>query len=487
MIFSDYLNLTGEIGFVEKIFASLVYVQGLPGAHAEETIVFETGDIGKVIGLTESSVEVLMFTKPSMKTGARAARTGRLFEIPVGDELLGSIIDPMGRSLNPLKPLPPMKETRPVEIEPPGINERTRIVRRCETGVTMIDLLIPLGKGQRELIIGDQKTGKTLILLRALYSQVKAGSVGIYAAIGKSQLSIKQVELKLEHLGIRDQVIMIAASGDAAAGILYLAPYAAMTIAEYFRDKGQDVFLVLDDLSMHAKAYREIALLGRRFPGRNSYPGDIFFVHSRILERAGNFRTLGGKEVSITCLPVAEAVLGSLSGYIQTNLMSMTDGHIFFDHDLFAEGRRPAIDPFLSVSRVGRQTQKPLQKEIARELLSFLKNIERMRTFQTFGAELSESIKRAIEKEQRVVQFLDQTAFDHIPSSVQILLFGFAWSDIWQEKTRSEIRFTIQKIVFLYETKPEIAKRIEDFVEGCDSLDSLMKRMNDFSNVIEMK
>src|SRR3989344_4280664 len=385
-LFNGFLEKTGEIGFVERVNFPLVYIEGLPGVSQGEVVFFESGEVGQVTSLFPARAEALSFSRASIKTGSKVVRTGKTLEIPVGEGLLGSIINPLVHSLDPANPVPVLSETRPVDIAPPGIEKRSKIKSPCDTGVSLIDLVVPLGQGQRELVIGDQKAGKSRFLLRVLLTQVRQGAVGIYAVVGKSQMAIKQIEGFIRSAKIMDRCIIVASSADDPVSLLYLTPYAAMTIAEYFRDAGRDVLLVIDDLSVHARAHREISLIGKKFPGRNSYPGDIFYIHSRLLERAGNFKGSQGDR-AITCLPAAETTQGDITGYIQTNLISMTDGHIFFDYKLFAEGRRPAVDPFLSVTRVGRQTLSGLKLEIGNTLLSFLKNTERLRTFVSFGEE----------------------------------------------------------------------------------------------------
>ncbi len=485
--FNSYLTSTEEIGFVDRAISSLIYIQGLPGIRPEELVVCESGEIARVTAIFDDSVELLNLSRTQIKVGSRVARTGSFLQISVGTALLGASIDPLGHSLNPSKPILPMKDMRDLDTAPLGISARSRIKRACNTGISLIDLMIPLGKGQRALVIGDQKTGKTRVLLRTMLTQVHEGSIAIYAAINKSQLAIRQIEEQINHMGIAEQTVIVASSINDGSGMIFLTPYTAMTIAEYFRDQGRDVIIMLDDLSAHARIYREISLLGRRFPGTNSYPGDIFYLHSRLLERAGNFIHKEKGEASITCLPIVEAPQGDITGYIQTNIMSMTDGHLFFDHQLFSEGRRPAIDPFISVTRVGRQTQSHLRQQIARELTHFLRNMEKIRTFKSFGAEMSDQIKRAIEKEEHVIQFFDQTAYDTISPSIQIILFALVWSDMLHEKSKSDIRFLIQKIIFMSETKPEMQKRADDFVAGIDSLDALMNHIKDFDIIGEGK
>lgn len=477
--FNNYLNKTGEIGFVARANHPWVYVDGLPGARPEEIVIFESGERGQVLSLSESQVEAVSFSKVPARVGSRAVRMDKTLEIPVGDGLLGLIINPLVHSLNHANPVPVLNETRAVNSVPPGIESRSKIKNPCETGVTLVDLMIPLGKGQRELVIGDQKSGKSRFLLRSLLTQVKEGAIGIYAVIGKSQIAIKQIEGFIRSAKIMERCVIVASSADDPSSLIFLTPYTAMTIAEYFRDAGKNVLVVMDDLSTHARVHREISLIGRRFPGRSSYPGDVFYIHSRLLERAGNFKTSSGDK-SITCLPVAETVQGDFAGYIQTNLISMTDGHILFDSKLFAEGRRPAVDPFISVTRVGRQTRSGFKIEIGNTLTSFLKNTEKLKTFASFGEEAGEHIKKMLNKEIRIWQFLDQTAYDTIPGNVQVLLFGLTWSDLWQGKTKEEIKQAIQKIIFQYELDKDIRKRIDEYVGGRRSVRELLERIGEF-------
>jgi F-type H+-transporting ATPase subunit alpha len=310
-------------------------------------------------------------------------------------------------------------------------------------------------------------------------NQILEGTVGIYALIGKGRIVIRETENMLRRMGIRDKVILVASGADEGAGLTFLTPYSAMTMAEYFRDRGKNVLLVLDDLSIHAKAYREISLLGRRFPGRNAYPGDIFYTHARLMERAGNFATSQG-EAAITCLPIVEAPLGDITVYIQTNTMAMTDGHIFFDHILFAEGRRPAIDPFLSVTRVGRQTQSSLGREVARILLAFLKEVQAYHNFASFGAELGEHIRSALAKEEQILQLFDETPHDTIPHYLQLLIFGIIWSGLWREKVKADTRGAIDSLILRYESEELIRRAIDTFIGGCGTLEELLTRVKDF-------
>ena len=401
--FNKYLQATGETGYVEEMNQSIAQVSGLPGARLAELVVFEEGEMGQVMGLGAGRVEVLVLARLEVKVGARVVRTGGPLKIAVGEAMLGKMIDGLGRGAEG-------QEMREVDVVPSGIAARQKISRPLETGVALVDLLIPLGRGQRELVMGDRKTGKTNFVLQTISTQAQLGTVCVYAAIGKKNTEIMQAEGFFTETGAVKNLVIVASSSHDPVGEIWLTPYTAMTVAEYFRDKGRDVLLVLDDMTAHAKFYRELSLTARRFPGRESYPGDIFYVHSKLLERAGNFK-VGAAEAAITCLPVVDTVQGDMTGYIQTNLMSMTDGHIYFDSDLYFAGRRPAINPFLSVTRVGRQTQSQPQRQLATEMIAALANYERTQAFVRFGAELGESARQVLARGERILKFFSQPRF----------------------------------------------------------------------------
>ena len=474
--FDFYLNSVSEIGFVEEASSAIVRVSGLPKVKTDEIVMFEGGKIGVVLSFTPQIVEALVFSKEPISHGTKVVRTNEFLKIPVGIELFGRIIDPLGNSLTETgfkKPL----TLAGINTVAGGILTRKTISRQLETGVPIVDLVMPLGFGQRELVIGDRKTGKTNFVLQTILAQVKQKHICIYAAVGKKRLDIKDAEEFFKKQGITDKVIIVATGFDDPIGLSFLVPFSAMTISEYFRDAGYDVLLVLDDLTTHAKFYREISLLGKRFPGRNSYPGDIFYTHAKLLERAGNFVTEKG-EKAITCLPVVETVQGDLSGYIQTNIMSMTDGHLYFDSNLFAKGRRPAINPFLSVTRVGRQTQSTLKRDINREILSFLTISEKMQNFTHFGAELTESTKVTLAVAEKVIQFLDQGVAITMPINLQILLFSMLWDNILQNKNVEPIGKDVNKIIDSYKN-PVLAKEIDQTINDAKSFNDLLKIMRE--------
>lgn len=478
--FNYYLNTIGEIGYVEQTTNAIIYASGLPEAKPGELVLFETkpqdqlSQLGQVLSFNKNTVEILIFSKNILTSGTKIVRTNEFLKIPVGKELLGNIIDPLGKSLED-KILTSTSTTilGDINMPPSGITTRKGIKRHFITGAPVVDLLLPLGYGQKQLVIGDRKTGKTDFLLQSVLTQAKMGNICVYAAIGKRKLDIKKLKDVFSNYEILDRIVIVASGSQDPTGLIYLTPYSAMTISEYFRDQGFDVLLVLDDLATHAKFYREIALLGKKFPGRNSYPGDIFYTHANLLERAGNFLTPKG-EKAITCLPVAETIQGDLSGYIQTNLMSMTDGHLYFDTDLFGKGRRPAINPFLSVTRVGKQTQSNVERDINREILSFLTLFEKMQSFTHFGAELNETTKVTISVGQELIKFFQQQPSSTMQINAQILLFCLLWLNIVQKFSFLEQPEDLQKIVRIYETKEDFQKWVDSTINSATSFNNLL-------------
>lgn len=472
--FTEYLEQFSEIGVVELVAYPIVQIKGLPTVRPNEVVLFETGEIGQVTFINDEYVGVLTFSEKPVLMGTRASRTGKSLEVPVGDSLLGKSIDPLGRSLDRTQPSGIFTEFRPIEVVPRGISERVKITKPLETGVTVVDMMVPLGQGQRELVIGDRKTGKTNFLLQTMLTQAKKNTICIYAAIGKRKTDILLIEKFFKKYNLSEKAMIVGASSTDSAGIIYLAPYSAMTIAEYFRDQGRNVLIILDDLSTHAKFHREISLLSRSFPGRNSYPGDIFYTHARLVERAGNFKTATGEEVSISCLPVAETVEGDISGYIQTNLMSMTDGHIYFDKDLFAEGRRPAINFFLSVTRVGRQTQTPVRSGLNRELSSFLSLHSRTQSFVHFGAELSEGIKTTLAMGDKLLDLFNQSTDRTLDMNLQIMLFCLIWTGTWNKQSVEQTRVALSQIIFTYESSDELKELFRSYVQSAKDFNELL-------------
>lgn len=465
--FEYYLNKVGEVGDVEAATKSVVWVNGLPAVTPNELILFETGQKGQTLFLHPNQAEVMLFSEEPVKAGTRAVRTGEQLQIPVGKELLGQVINPLGQRIWVKASFRQPRQFRHISFESPGIEQRASVRKPLETGVSLVDMLVPLGCGQRELVIGDRKTGKTSFLLQTVLNQAKKGMICIWTVIGKKESEIKQIAEYFSQRQVIDKMIMVAASAQDPIGLIYLAPYTAITLAEYFRDLGKSCLLILDDLTIHARFYRQLALLSRRFPGRDSYPVDIFFTHASILEKGGNFRCQKG-EVSITILPVAETSQGDLSGYIQTNLMSMTDGHIYFDRTMFAEGRRPAINPFLSVTRVGRQAQTLLCREFNRKLMAFLTYYKKLESYVHFGAELTEEVKTVLARGEKLIKFFDQSASNLVPTNITVFLLGCLWLDFRLEK---------EPIIKKYQENKQFQKQVDALVTQSTGFEDFLKSL----------
>jgi F-type H+-transporting ATPase subunit alpha len=311
--FDALLQKSGEYGVVYQVSHPIVFIEGLPKVKTHEVIIFETGQKAEVFAINRGKVEARIFSHEPVRVGTMVTRTDTLLSVPVGTELLGHAINPLGEPLDPSIPFTPPTMMRDIEAKPVGISGRQKITKQLVTGVALLDLMIPLGRGQRELLIGDRKTGKTSLIMNIIKTQIFEGNTVIYAAIAKKKSDIKKLQQYFIEEKIMDKIIIVATSSYDSPTLIYQTPYAAMTIAEYFKEQGTDTLLILDDLSSHAKFYREISLLARRFPGRDSYPGDIFYVHSRLLERGGNFKHKTKGEVSLTCLPVIEIVEGDFT------------------------------------------------------------------------------------------------------------------------------------------------------------------------------
>lgn len=480
--FNFYLKKTGEVGIIELTNYPIVSIQGLPGAKPNEIVIFETGELGEIFSVNHDNADALVFSTSSIKVGSKVVRTDESISVPVGEELLGHVIDPLGNPLSQEKIFNSPKEKRSIETVPPGINERENIKRPFTTGISIIDNMVPLGKGQKEAIVGDRKTGKTSFLFTMVKSQVKQGSKVIYAAIAKKKSDIKKLEILFEEEKLLDDIVIVASSSFDSPSLIYITPYSAMSMAEYFKDKGEDVVVILDDLSAHAKVYREISLVAKHFPGRDSYPGDIFFAHSRLVERGGNFKQ-GDKEVSITCFPVVETVEGDLTNYVTTNVMSMTDGHIFLDSNAFYRGRRPAVDISLSVTRVGRQTQNPLARDINREIMRFLSSFEKMQNLAHFGAELTDSVKHILKVGEDIYKFFNQPPEVLVPPAVQMVMIGMIWFEGFANQEENFIFLARDRLTEAYE-KDENVKKLFYIISDVDNFGKLLLKVKKYRSEI---
>jgi F-type H+/Na+-transporting ATPase subunit alpha len=432
--FNQYLEQTGEYGVVYQVSHPIVFIDGLPSVKTQEIIMFESGQKGEVFAVVRGKVEARIFSHEPIRVGTKVTRTDQLLSVPVGKELLGHTINPLGELLDPGVKFTKPKETRSLDSTPIGISGRQKITKHLSTGISLIDLMVPLGKGQRELIIGDRKTGKTAVLMTMLKNQVYEGNIVIYAAIAKRKSDIKKLQQFLIQEKLTEKVIIVATSSYDSPSLIFQTPYAAMSIAEYFRDRGEHTLLVLDDLSTHAKFYRELSLLARRFPGRDSYPGDIFYIHSKLLERAGNFKHAEKGEVSITCLPVVEIIEGDLTGYVSTNVMGITDGHIYLDSNIYYQGMRPAVNIPLSVTRVGRQTLTKLAREINKNLTAFLAQYDKLQNLSHFGQELTDDVKKALRSGELINKFFNQPYQMVVPEPVQLVVISMILQNFVENK-----------------------------------------------------
>jgi F-type H+/Na+-transporting ATPase subunit alpha len=484
--FNQYLQKTGEYGVVYQVSHPIVFIEGLPSVKTQEVIMFESGQKAEVFAITRGKIEARIFSHEPVQVGTKATRTDQILSIPVGRELLGQTINPLGELLDPSVEFTKPKELRTLDSQPIGISGRQKITTHLSTGISLIDLLIPLGRGQRELIIGDRKTGKTAILMTTLKNQVFEGNIVIYAAIAKRKSDIKRLQEFIVQEKIAGNVIIVASSSYDSPSLIYHTPYAAMTIAEYFRDQGLHTLVILDDLSTHAKFYRELSLLARRFPGRDSYPGDIFYVHSKLLERAGNFKHKEKGEVSITCLPVIEIIEGDFTGYISTNVMGITDGHIYLDSNIYYQGMRPAVNVPLSVTRVGRQTLTKLAREVNKNLTAFLSQYDKLQNLSHFGQELTDDVKKSLKIGELVNKFFNQPYQLIVPETIQLIIFSMILQNLIENKEELErIKKGLikayynrgdQKIFFEITKTDDLKTFNENVIKNKDALLALIKQ-----------
>ena len=409
-----------EEGIVKTVGDGIVVAEGLPSIQYGEIVIFESGVKGMVQDLRRDEVGIILFGDDSrVVEGSRVRRTKKTAGIPVGDAYLGRVIDALG---NPIDGFGPVKSSgyRPVETPAPGIIDRQSVNEPMNTGILSIDSMFPIGRGQRELIIGDRQTGKTAIAIDTILNQKDTGVICIYVAIGQKSSSVAQLVGTLKKKGAMDYTIVVAASASETAPIQYIAPYAGVTLAEYFMYQGKDVLIVYDDLSKHAIAYRALSLLLERSPGREAYPGDVFYLHSRLLERSARLSDeLGGG--SITALPIVETQAGDVSAYIPTNIISITDGQIFLESDLFFAGQRPAVNVGLSVSRVGGAAQTKALKKAAGSIRLDLAQYREMEIFTQFSSDLDETTKRQLNYGQGLMRLLRQPQNKPSPSSAPAL------------------------------------------------------------------
>jgi len=410
-----------EVGSIISIGDGIARVHGIENAMAGEMIEFPHGVFGIALNLEEESVgTVLLGDFTNIKEGDTVKRTGRIISVPVGEEMLGRVVNALGQPIDGKGPIN-TKQFSPIERLAPGVVDRQGVKEPLQTGLKAIDAMVPVGRGQRELIIGDRQTGKTAVAIDAILNQKDTGVICIYNAIGQKQSTIAQVVRTLEEADAMRYTIVVAAGASDPAPLLYISPYSACTIGEYFRDSGRHALVVYDDLSKHAVAYREISLLLRRPPGREAYPGDVFYLHSRLLERAAKLNNeLGGG--SLTALPIIETQAGDLSAYIPTNVISITDGQIFLESDLFNQGVRPAINVGNSVSRVGGSAQIKAMRQVAGTLRLDLAQYRELAAFAQFGSDLDKSTQAQLTRGARLVEILKQGQYEPLSVERQVAI-----------------------------------------------------------------
>ena len=408
-----------EIGYVIQVGDGIAKVHGLDKCKSNELLRFENGSFGMALNLEESCVSVVMLgTDVGIREGGLVKRTGRVVSVPVGEALIGRVVDALGQPIDGKGPID-SKELRPIERNAPGIIERKSVSVPLQTGIKAIDSMIPIGRGQRELIIGDRQTGKTVIATDTILNQKGKDVICIYVAIGQKRSTVAQLVDTLARGGAMDYTIVVSATASELAPLQYIAPYSGCTMGEYFMDQGKDVLIVYDDLSKHAVAYRALSLLIRRPPGREAYPGDVFYLHSRLLERAARVAPEYGGG-SMTALPIIETQAGDVSAYIPTNVISITDGQIYLESELFHSGIRPAINPGISVSRVGGSAQIKAMKKVAGTLKLTYSQYRELQSFAQFGSDLDADTKTRLAQGERVVEVLKQDRSSPLDVALQV-------------------------------------------------------------------
>src|ERR1043166_3698223 len=449
-----------EVGSIISVGDGIARVHGVDNAMAGEMLEFPKGVFGIALNLEEESVgAVLLGDFTEIKEGDPVKRTGRIISVPVGDELLGRVVNALGQPIDGKGPIT-TKQFAPIERLAPGVVDRQPVKEPLQTGLKAIDAMVPIGRGQRKLIIGDRQTGKTAVAIDAILNQKDTGVICIYNAIGQKQSTIAQVVKTLEDADAMKYSIVVAAGASDPAPLLYISPYSACTMGEYFRDSGRHALCIYDDLSKHAQAYREISLLLRRPPGGEAYPGDVFYLHSRLLERAAKLNSeLGGG--SLTALPIIETQAGDLSAYIPTNVISITDGQIFLESDLFNQGVRPAINVGNSVSRVGGSAQVKAMRQVAGSLRLDLAQYRELAAFAQFGSDLDQATQAQLTRGARLVEILKQPQYAPLAVERQVALIYAGTNGYLDNVALGDVRsFEIELYKFIESRHSQVFKDI---------------------------
>ena len=451
-----------EVGVVTSVGDGIARVYGLDNCMASELLEFPNGVYGMALNLEEDMVGTVLFGEDTLiKEGDVVKRTGKIMSVPVGPEMVGRVVNAIGQPIDGKGPVN-TKTTRIVDVVAPGIIDRSPVNQPMQTGVKAVDAMIPIGRGQRELIIGDRQTGKTAIGLDAIINQKGGDVICIYVAIGQKRASVARVVKTLEEYGAMEHTIVVCSTASEPAPLQYIAPYTGCAMGEYFRDSGKHALIIYDDLSKQATSYRQLSLLLRRPPGREAFPGDVFYLHSRLLERAAKVSdALGGG--SLTALPIIETQAGDVSAYIPTNVISITDGQIYLEPDLFYAGVRPAVNVGLSVSRVGGAAQTKAMKQVAGTLRLALAQFRELAAFAQFGADLDKSTMAQIERGKRMVELLKQGQYVPVPMEDQVIAIFTATNGLMDDVSVENIRrFEAELIAFMKDKKADVRKEIAE-------------------------
>ncbi len=469
-------NMADETGEVISVGDGISYVYGLTKAMAGELVMFPNEIPGIILNLETDCVGIaIMGEDENIKEGDLVKRTGVIASAPVGESTLGRVVNAVGVPIDGLGPIN-TKETRKVEIKAPGIVMRKPVHQPLMTGIKTIDSMIPIGRGQRELIIGDRQTGKTAIAIDTIINQKKSDVFCIYVAIGQKLSTVARVVSKLKSFGAMEYTTVVVASASDPAPLQYLAPYTGVTMGEYYRDSGRHALIIYDDLSKHAVAYRQLSLLLRRPPGREAYPGDIFYLHSRLLERAAKLNEeFGGG--SLTALPIIETQAGDISAYIPTNVISITDGQIYLESDLFHAGFRPAINVGLSVSRVGGAAQSKAMKQVAGTLRIDLAQFREIEAFAQFGTELDDATRRQIIRGEKLMAILKQKQYSPLPMEIQVIEIYAGVNGFLDDMPVEDVAPFIDELIdFIHVRYPNLLKEIKERGELTEEMKS---KLND--------
>lgn len=459
-----------DAGTLTYLNGGIARLSGLPGVQSNELVRFPGGVYGIAFNLDPDEVGVIMLgASGTLRVGCPARRTGRVLDAPVGEELLGRVIDFLGNPLDSLGPLH-VSLRRPVEREAPAIMHRAPVTVPLQTGIKVVDALIPIGRGQRQLIIGDRQSGKTSLILDTIINQKGKDVICVYCAIGQQGSAVAKLSADLARHDAMGHCILVVADGSDPAGLQYVTPYAATTMAEYFMEQGRDVLIIYDDLTRHSRAYRELSLLLRRPPGREAFPGDIFYIHSRLLERSTHLDEAHGGG-SLTALPVIETEAQNLSAYIPTNLISITDGQIYLSPDLYQKGVLPAVDVGKSVSRVGGKTQLPAYRSVAGDLRLSYAQFEEMEAFSRFSSRLDEAARGILERGRRVRETLKQHQYDPMPVCEQVAVLVAVTNGIFDGLQPEQVAEAERKVrEAMTNSLPDLCGRIEagEELDECD-------------------